>query len=81
MSRLLVATLVLAALVLDPASAHAAAEDASLRIADDGRLLLQEASASGSLDNPLYEARTNIKGCKWYQYFLPWSCCGANSCD
>ncbi|KAE8880400.1 hypothetical protein PF005_g24504 [Phytophthora fragariae] len=84
MSKLLAITLMLAVvLALDPVSAHQDAASPLLRVVDGGRVLEEEsssASTNSTLTNPLYEANTSIKGCHWYDYFLPWSCCGANSC-
>ncbi|KAG7386710.1 hypothetical protein PHYPSEUDO_015390 [Phytophthora pseudosyringae] len=78
------ATLAFAVLVLDPASALLAAPSTQLlRAVAAGRQLEAESastSTDGTLSNPLYEANTKIKGCHWYDYFTPWSCCGTNSC-
>lgn len=86
MFKQLAVTFALAVLVLDSSSAHLA-DDASpstqlLRSTDGGRVLEVESSTStdGTLFNSLYEANTSIKGCHWYNYFMPWSCCGTNSC-
>jgi hypothetical protein len=78
MSKLLTVALLLAAVVLDPvvldpASAHFPATEtsspASLRTADDGRLLLQVASAastSGLVSNPAYELKC------WFLFHKAW---------
>ncbi|OWZ20876.1 hypothetical protein PHMEG_0004659 [Phytophthora megakarya] len=86
MFKQLIVTFALVLLVLDPATCNAhligdASPSQILRTTDGGRLLEAEsASTDDSLSNPLFEANTKIKGCKWWSYFLPWSCCGANSC-
>uniref|UniRef100_M4BMP3 Uncharacterized protein n=1 Tax=Hyaloperonospora arabidopsidis (strain Emoy2) TaxID=559515 RepID=M4BMP3_HYAAE len=65
------------------ASAHdVTASTLLLRATDDGSMLSETSSASmdGTVAKPPYEANTSIPGCRWYEYFEPWSCCGANSC-
>ncbi|KAH7484760.1 hypothetical protein PRIC1_004075 [Phytophthora ramorum] len=85
MSKLFAAALLIAVLALDPTSAHLHAGDDSpqlLRATNGDRLLAADSSTStdGSLASLLYESNTSIKGCHWYDYFLPWSCCGTNQC-
>ncbi|RMX63729.1 hypothetical protein DD238_007383 [Peronospora effusa] len=83
MFKQVAASLVLVVLGLDPTKAQDIAPSTQhFRVTDSGRKL--EATPSslphGALANPLYEANVSIPGCKWYEYFYPWSCCGTNSC-
>ncbi|GMF13343.1 unnamed protein product [Phytophthora lilii] len=80
MSKLFIAALLVATVVVDPASAEASST--LLRAVPNGRALAEVSSASTDdlLTDSLYEANTKIKGCHWYDYFTPWSCCGANNC-
>ncbi|KAG3004660.1 hypothetical protein PC120_g18428 [Phytophthora cactorum] len=75
--------LALAVVILDPVNANLADKatpSSQILRTTDGDRLLEAESASADDFSALYEANTKIKGCHWYDYFLPWSCCGANSC-
>ena len=77
------ASLALVVLVHDSTQAHNISPSMQLlRVSDDRRVLemASPTSTDNVLANPLYEANVSIKGCRWYDYFLPWSCCGANNC-
>ncbi|CEG42448.1 RxLR-like protein [Plasmopara halstedii] len=81
--KYLAITLAFSALPFDATNGQDSDEASSLSNllrATDNDIVFTAESASMDDTNPLFEANTRIKGCKWWQYFVPWSCCGANSC-